>query len=112
MDSIDRAVARLEGAARTGTRCAPGRDLIGADDLERAYAVQRGIVDHRIAAGARVSGRKIGLTSPAVQAQLGVDRPDFGVLFTDMAVAHDGRVPPGSCSSPASSGEGHDDARV
>lgn len=94
MDSIDRAVARLEGATRTGTPCAPVRDLIGADDIDTAYAVQRGIVAHRIAAGARVTGRKIGLTSPVVQAQLGVDRPDFGVLFADMAVDHDGRVPP------------------
>ena len=100
MDSIERAVARLEGATRTGTPCAPVRDLIGADDIDTAYAVQRRIVDHRIAAGARVSGRKIGLTSPAVQAQLGVDRPDFGVLFADMAVDHDGRVPPGRLLQP------------
>ncbi len=100
MDSIERAVARLEGATRTGTPCAPVRDLIGADDIDTAYAVQRRIVDHRIVAGARVSGRKIGLTSPAVQAQLGVDRPDFGVLFADMAVDHDGRVPPGRLLQP------------
>jgi 2-keto-4-pentenoate hydratase len=100
LETIDRAVARLEGATRTGTPCAPVRDLIGTDDVDTAYAVQRGVVGRRLAAGARVSGRKIGLTSPVVQAQLGVDRPDFGVLFADMAVDHDGRVPAGRLLRP------------
>ena len=85
--AIDDAVARLTLAARTRTPCAPVRDLIGSDDVEMAYAVQRRIVAARVADGHRVVGRKIGLTSPAVQAQLGVDRPDFGALLNDMDVS-------------------------
>jgi 2-keto-4-pentenoate hydratase len=87
------AVNRLEQAAYTRVPCAPVRDLIGADDINLAYAVQRQLTERRLADGARVVGRKIGLTSPAVQKQLGVDRPDFGVLFDDMDVSGLPEVP-------------------
>lgn len=77
---------RLDAAQRTGIPCAPIRDLVGRDDIARAYDVQRLFVDARVADGHRRVGRKIGITSPSVQAQLGVDQPDFGVLFSDMGV--------------------------
>lgn len=86
------AAHRLEHAAASRTPCAPVRDLIGRTDLETAYAVQRRLNLARQARGARVVGRKIGLTSVAVQQQLGVDRPDFGVLFDDMEVPDGGEV--------------------
>ncbi|MFE5286006.1 2-keto-4-pentenoate hydratase [Nocardia sp. NPDC056611] len=81
------AAGRLAEAAESGNPVRPVRDLIGADDVRRAYAVQRIGVRTRLEAGAQLVGRKIGLTSPAVQKQLGVDQPDFGVLFSDMNVA-------------------------
>ncbi|MBU2666965.1 fumarylacetoacetate hydrolase family protein [Actinoplanes bogorensis] len=80
------AAQRLLDAARTGTPCPPVRDLIGADDIDAAYAVQLEQTQLRQRT-ARVVGRKIGLTNPAVQKQLGVDAPDFGVLFDDMDVS-------------------------
>lgn len=85
--SIEAAVERLSQAQATGVPCAPVRDLIGTDDLDAAYAVQQGLVQERIAGGARVVGRKIGATSQAVQDQLGVDQPDFGYLLDDMDVS-------------------------
>lgn len=91
--TVDEAVERLQNAGRTAVPCPPVRDLIGADDVDLAYAVQRRLTERRLAAGARVVGRKIGLTSPAVQQQLGVDRPDFGVLFDDMDVSALTEVP-------------------
>jgi 2-keto-4-pentenoate hydratase len=98
--TIDAAADRLRQATRSGQPCLPVRDLIGRDDVSTAYAVQRLLVEDRLAAGAQVVGRKIGLTSPAVQEQLGVDRPDFGVLFADMEIAHGGVVPPGVLLQP------------
>jgi 2-keto-4-pentenoate hydratase len=85
--AVTEAAARLRDAAAAGTPVLPVRDLIGRDDVAAAYAVQLLNVRARLDAGATVVGRKIGLTSPAVQAQIGVDQPDFGVLFDDMAYA-------------------------
>jgi 2-keto-4-pentenoate hydratase len=83
--AVAQAAGRLQKAETSHQPCPPVRDLIGRDDLQAAYAVQRRNADARIANGAEVVGRKIGLTSPAVQAQLGVDQPDLGILFADMA---------------------------
>lgn len=55
-------------------------------DVAAGHAVQQVFIVCRLASG-RQLGRKIGLTDRKVQAQLGVDQPDFGVLFDDMAVA-------------------------
>jgi len=83
-----RVLAALVGARASGRPCPPVRGLLPPGDVEAAYAVQSAWVAEQIAEqGARVVGRKIGLTNPVVQAQFGVDRPDFGVLFDSMACA-------------------------
>jgi len=77
--------ARLRAAEASRQTIAPVRGEIAIDDMATAYAVQQANVDARVAAGERIVGRKIGLTSLAVQKQLGVDQPDFGALFAGMA---------------------------
>ncbi|GLK28606.1 putative hydratase/decarboxylase [Agromyces luteolus] len=83
-DPVHAAESLLHAAACARIPCAPVRDLIGDDDQEAAYAVQSLGIARRVAEGARIVGRKIGLTSPAVQAQFGVATPDYGVLLDDM----------------------------
>jgi 2-oxopent-4-enoate hydratase len=61
--------------------------------IEDAYAVQALNVERRIADGARVLGRKVGLTSAPMQQMLGVDEPDYGVLLDDMFVEEGDDVP-------------------
>ncbi len=84
--AIDEAAALLRTALATREPIAPLRGIYPAADIRDAYAIQEVNTGHRLAAGARLSGRKIGLTSLAVQQQMKVDQPDFGMLFDDMAV--------------------------
>jgi 2-keto-4-pentenoate hydratase len=51
-----------------------------------AYAIQSVLFDKKLARGARLVGRKVGLTSQAMQQQMGVDQPDYGFLLDTMAV--------------------------
>ena len=90
---IAQAADRLESAARSGQPCSPVSNLLGNTDIDAAYRVQQELAARRVAAGRSRVGRKIGLTSEAVQQQIGVDRPDFGMLFDDMSF-EDGELIP------------------
>nr|WP_124711298.1 fumarylacetoacetate hydrolase family protein [Gordonia insulae] len=90
---------------RTGRPCAAVRDLIGPDNVAAAYRVQEQL-NALLDDGRRtVIGRKIGATSAAVQQQLGVDQPDFGVLFSDMAFTDGATIPMGRLLQPKAEAE-------
>jgi 2-keto-4-pentenoate hydratase len=87
-------------SAYVGEPIAPLRDSLPPNDVDAAYAVQEANTAYWEAAGRRIVGCKIGLTSLVVQKQLGVDQPDFGMLFADMAVGEGERIAPGRVLQP------------
>lgn len=96
-EQIEAWAQRLRAAEALRSPIAPLREEMAqasaAAQAAAAYAVQQLNVAHAQARGRRIVGRKIGLTSLAVQRQLGVDQPDFGTLFADMVYGDDEPVP-------------------
>jgi 2-keto-4-pentenoate hydratase len=87
------AARALQAARATRQVIAPISTTFGISGLEAAYAVAEINTLAKLKAGHRVVGKKVGLTSTAVQRQLGVDQPDFGVLFDDMEFLDGQEVP-------------------
>lgn len=85
---------QLYRAEQSQRAIAPIRDqLPGEATVDTAYAIQDINTQRALNQGRRLVGKKIGLTSFAVQKQLGVDSPDFGMLFEDTAF-QDGQTIP------------------
>jgi 2-keto-4-pentenoate hydratase len=89
---IDDAAAALRQAQRDRAPIAPltitYRDLTVADAWQ-VQAINRNL---KLADGLHVLGYKCGLTSQAMQDQMGVDEPDFGVLLSDMQLIDGGEL--------------------
>ncbi|HEY3656305.1 MAG TPA: fumarylacetoacetate hydrolase family protein [Steroidobacteraceae bacterium] len=90
---LRRAGEMLASALRDRKACDAVRSLVEPHGLEGAYFVQRTLEANAIAAGQRITGRKIGLTAPAVQTQLGVSQPDFGFLTDGMELGDGDEIP-------------------
>jgi 2-keto-4-pentenoate hydratase len=86
--------------AYAGGAVPPVRLALDGATIGDAYAIQSANTVRWIDAGRVVVGAKIGLTAKAVQQQLGVDQPDFGMLFGDMGVEDGGVVAPGRLLQP------------
>lgn len=99
------AVARMLRDAYSRGPVPPLRDWLEPTDASGAYAVQEINTRYWEGQGRRVVGRKAGLTAEAVQKQLGVDQPDFGVLFDDMAIADGGKLDPARALQPKAEAE-------
>src|SRR5437763_7498093 len=61
--------------------------------IEDAYAISTEVANRKIAAGAKLIGHKVGLTSKAMQRSSQIDEPDYGHLLDTMMIADGARVP-------------------
>jgi 2-keto-4-pentenoate hydratase len=97
---IEEIAARIRQAEVSGIAIGPVRDELAGGGIAMAYDVQAANTAYHLGQGRRLVGRKVGLTSKAVQAQLGVDSPDFGMLFADMEVADGEEIAPSRLMQP------------
>src|SRR5690349_999684 len=77
----------LDNAERSRVSIPPLTETHPKLNASDAYSVQAAWLEKKLAAGARLAGRKIGLTNRAMQQQLGVGEPDFGFLLDSMLVS-------------------------
>ena len=88
--------AELALAERNRTALDPLTSRHPGIDVVDAYEIQLINIRQRIAAGARVVGHKVGLSSEAMQQMMGVDEPDYGHLLAEMEAFEDVPVPAGN----------------
>jgi 2-keto-4-pentenoate hydratase len=91
--TIETIAKQLRNASQTHELIPPIREIIGVEDLDTAYQIQTQNINLRVEAGARIVGRKIGLTNKIIQKQLGVDQPDFGAILDTMEVLNGDEIP-------------------
>ena len=99
---VESVAQALRTAELTQTAISPIRPALGGEaaNVDIAYAVQEVNTARALTEGRRLVGRKIGLTSKVVQAQLGVDLRGFRILFADMAYGDGEAIPAGLLIQP------------
>ncbi|MBV2180643.1 MAG: 2-oxopent-4-enoate hydratase [Castellaniella sp.] len=102
---IERLGDELYGAWTDRQVVAPLTERHPSITIEDAYHVQQRMISRRLAAGARVVGKKIGVTSRAVMDMLRVYQPDFGYLLSDMVYAPGEAIPMAGLIQPKAEGE-------
>jgi 2-oxopent-4-enoate/cis-2-oxohex-4-enoate hydratase len=83
----------LYDALRARRTIAPLTERLPAITIDDAYWISRRLLDRRLASGEKLIGKKIGVTSDAVQSMLGVYQPDFGYLTEKMRYASGDEMP-------------------
>lgn len=89
---IDKIADQLISAGRTKHPISPLTQDYPELTVKDAYMIQLEIMNRKVLEGRKVIGKKVGLTSIAMQKMLGVDEPDYGHLYDDMQVPNNGIV--------------------
>lgn len=97
---IEQAAAALDEAERTRKQIGLLSLRYPGMTMDDAYAVQAAWTAKKLREGRRIIGRKIGLTSKAMQQALNIDIPDSGVLFDDMLFDNGAIIPAGRFIQP------------
>jgi 2-keto-4-pentenoate hydratase len=89
LDAAQRSAAAelLWAAERDQAPIGPLTETFPRIDVVDAYEIQLINIRRKLAAGARVRGHKVGLSSPVMQQMMGVDEPDYGHLLDPMVLA-------------------------
>lgn len=92
ISKIEKFAAQLSEAEQTRV----GMDPLTSSDpeisIDEAYYIQLQNIKKKLDEGQKIVGKKIGLTSVAVQKMLGVDEPDYGHLLDSMVVENGGTI--------------------
>ena len=83
----------LEEAEKTGVGILPLTSIDKNLTVNEAYQIQLNNIEKKMAKGQKIIGKKIGLTSKAMQKLLGVDEPDYGHLLDSMVIENGGNIP-------------------
>ena len=83
----------LYDALRQGRPLAPLTERLPSLALDEAYRISKHVLSRRLEDGETLIGKKIGVTSVAVQRMLGVHQPDFGFLTDAMLYPNGGEIP-------------------
>jgi 2-keto-4-pentenoate hydratase len=83
---IQKEAQELYRAEREKTTIRPFTEKYPNIEPPDAYRIQLALIEMKKAAGAKVVGKKIGLTSKAMQKMLSVDQPDYGHILDHMVL--------------------------
>ncbi|MGX9135619.1 2-keto-4-pentenoate hydratase [Rummeliibacillus sp. JY-2-4R] len=103
--AITQAYEQLKGAIKDHISIQALTEANPDFTVEEAYQVQLKLIADELEAGRSVTGKKIGLTSLAMQNLLGVDQPDYGQLLNNMAVENNGTIETATLFQPKVEGE-------